>query len=340
MTSTEHTSSLDDAVHVKRLNELVKETFLLWDEVWVGFSWRHYYYNHTQRVCALGLEIGRHEGADLTKLEYAAILHDITKRYDGKIVTDSQGRRILDGNGFWRNELLMPKRENLVTKLYRKYDQFHKLHNISGALIAQKILEHYGFPNDFCSSVSSIIKSHLNPDIYREESSSDSLEKKILYEADTLDANLGLTAFYRNIQINTHYLTIEKGRPTLQQYISQIEPWIERKITFLDLMSTKTGAHKAKQRLARMKKIYAQILEELHGDLHKSLEYGLLGIIKGFMDQNQDPNLEAEMNHLLTRWIPTRSKMLKTEADPRTTLLFQRAVNFCHLLSLETKGQA
>lgn len=339
MPSTEYQFSLDDAVLMKRLNELVRETFLLWDEVWVGFSWRHYYYNHTQRVRALSLEIGRHEGADLKKLEYAAVLHDVTKRYDGKILTDSQGRRILDGNGFWRNELLMPKKENPVTKLYRKFDQFHTLHNVSGAFIAQKILEFYGFPPDFCVSVSSIIKSHLNPDIYKEESSSDFLEKKILYEADTLDANLGLTAFYRNIQINTHYMTIENGRPTLRQYVSRIEPWIERKIAFLDLTSTKTGTHMARQRLERMKEIYSQILDELHGDLQKSLEYGLLGIIKGFMDQNQDPDLEDEMNHLLNSWIPTRSKMLKTQADPRTKLIFQRAVKFCHLLSLETKGQ-
>ena len=340
MPSSDLKSSMDDSVIVTRLNELVGETFRLWDEVWVGFSWRHYYYNHTQRVRALSLEIGRREGADLKKLEYAAILHDITKRYDGPIIIDSQGRRILDGNGFWRNELLMPKKENLVTRLYRKFDLFHKLHNVSGARIAQHILELYGLPDDFCVSVSSIIKSHLNPEVYKGESSSDFLEKKILYEADTLDANLGLTAFYRNIQINTHYMTLTKGRPTLRQYVRRIEPWIERKVAFLDLPSTPTGIHMAKQRLKRMKEVHDQILDELHGEVQKSLEYGLLGILKGFMDQNQDPNLEAEMNHLLTRWIPTRSKMLKTEADPRTTLLFQRAVNFCHLLSLETKGQA
>jgi hypothetical protein len=340
MPPTDGTSSIDDTVMVKRLNELVEETFRLWDEVWVGFSWRHYYYNHTQRVRALSLEIGRQEGADLQKLEYAAILHDITKRYDGPIITDSQGRRMLDENGFWRNELLMPKKENLVTRLYRKLDKFHQLHNVSGARIAQHILELYGFPADFCVSVSSIIKSHLNPDIYKEESSSDFLEKKILYEADTLDANLGLTAFYRNIQINTHYMTLAKGRPTLQQYISRIEPWIERKVAFLAVPSTPTGTHIAKQRLERMKETHAHILDELHGEVQKSLEYGLMGILKDFMDQNHDPNLEDEVNHLLTHWIPTRRQMVKTDADPQTTRIFHRAVKFCHLLSLETKGQA
>ncbi len=340
MPSSDLKSAMDDSVIVKRLNELVRETFRLWDEVWVGFSWRHYYYNHTQRVRALSLEIGRREGADLQKLEYAAILHDITKRYDGPIITDSQGRRILDENGFWRNELLMPNKENLVTRLYREFDLFHTLHNVSGAKIAQHVLELYGFPDEFCVSVSSIIKSHLNPEVYQGESSSDLLEKKILYEADTLDANLGLTAFYRNIQINTHYMTLTKGRPTLRQYIRRIEPWIERKVAFLDLPSTPTGIHMAKQRLTRMKEIHAQILDELQGEAPKSLEYGLLGILKGFMDQNQDPNLEDELHHLLTRWIPTRRQMLKTDADHRTTRIFHRAVKFCHQLSRETQGRA
>ncbi|MCJ7608261.1 HD domain-containing protein, partial [Candidatus Bathyarchaeota archaeon] len=89
-----------------RLSELARETFLLWDQSWVDFSWRHYYYEHTQRVRALALEIGRHEAADLDKLQYAALLHDITKRYDGKILRDSQGRRITNEYGFWRNEFL------------------------------------------------------------------------------------------------------------------------------------------------------------------------------------------------------------------------------------------
>jgi len=144
---------IDDEAVLKGLNELVKETFLLWDEIWVGFSWRHYYFNHTQRVRALSLEIGRREGADLRKLEYSAVLHDVTKRYDGRVLTDSQGKRVLDENGFWHNELLMPKRENVATKLYRELNQFGNLHNVSGASVAKKLLESYGLPSSFSSSV-------------------------------------------------------------------------------------------------------------------------------------------------------------------------------------------
>lgn len=51
--------ALGDIEILARLSDLMRETFLLWDEPWVDFSWRHYYYEHTQRVRALALEIGR-----------------------------------------------------------------------------------------------------------------------------------------------------------------------------------------------------------------------------------------------------------------------------------------
>lgn len=333
-------SFLKDEAILRELSELVKETFLLWDEVWVGFSWRHYYFDHTQRVRALCLEIARHEAADLRKLEYAALLHDLTKRYDGKILTDSQGKRILDENGFWRNELLIPKRENIVTRLYRDYNQFHRLHNVSGALVAKKILESYGFPSDFCTSVSSIIEGHLKPEPREGDSSLDILERKILYEADTIDANLGLTAFYRNIQIHTHSAIVEKGLPDLRQYVGRIGPWVKTKTSFIDRMMTETGAQIAGRRYGKMEEFASQIMEELQNNFLQSLEYGTLGIMKYFMDCNQDPNLPDEMNNLLTRWIPDCEKRLKTEKDPETQLIFQRAVNFCHLLSQEAEGKA
>ena len=98
----------DDARILKEIEELVQETFLLWDEKRVGFSWRYYFFNHTQRVRMLSLSIGRKEGADLRKLEYAALMHDITKRYDGNFLTDKDGKRVVDEHGFWKNEMLPP----------------------------------------------------------------------------------------------------------------------------------------------------------------------------------------------------------------------------------------
>ena len=336
--SKSYFEEIDDAVILKKLNKLVKETFLLWDEVWVGFSWRYYFFNHTQRVRALSLKIGRNEDVDLKKLEYAAILHDVTKRYDGRILTDSEGRRILDEEGFWHNELLMPKRENLVTTLYRKYNYLHKLHNVTAAFIAEKILRSYGFPIDFYSSVSSIIKGHLRPDAYSKKSSSNILERRILYEADTIDANLGLTAFFRHVNICTHRSLLEDGRVDLQEYVNRIEPWMKTKAFFIDRMMTETGIRIARERNERMKEVYSNMENELQNNFIDSLNYGILGIIGYFIDHNQDPCLQDEMNYLSSTWITEREKMLKTETDPNTKIIFQRAVNFYNLLSQELEG--
>ena len=331
---------MDDESVLKELSELVKATFLLWEDAWVGFSWKHYYFNHTQRVRALSLEIGRREGADLRKLEYAALLHDITKRYDGNIITDDQGKRILDESGFWRNELLVPKRENLITRLFEENKQYHKLHNVTGAVMAKKILENYGFSQNFRTSVGFIIEGHLKPDIFEEKASSDVLERKILYEADTIDSNLGLTAFYRNIQIYTHSAIAEKGAVDLRQYICRIDKWIKTKSPFIDKMMTRTGTQIARERYRRMGEFSSQITEDLQNSFSQSLEYGILGLIKYFMNCNQYPNLQDEMIYLFAVWIPKYEKMQKTETNPKAQLIFQRAVSFCHLLSQEIEGKA
>jgi putative nucleotidyltransferase with HDIG domain len=325
---------------LSKLNELARETFLLWDEPWVDFSWRHYYYEHTQRVRALALEIGRHEAADLDKLEYAALLHDITKRYDGKILRDSQGRRVTDEYGFWRNELLMPARENMVTRLYREHRQFHKLHNVSGALVAEKILESYGLPEGFRRSVASIIEGHLKLGNGADSSSPDVLERNILYEADTMDANLGLIAFYRNIHINTHNAIATKGKADVAQYVRLIESWIQTKIPFVERMETVTSIGVAERRLERMRIIHEQILHEAQTSFALSLEQGILGCVKFFMEHNEDPCLEDEMSYLMTKWIPSHERVLRNGSDPETQAMLQRAALFCSLLSQEIQGKS
>jgi len=328
----------DDSIILRNLDNLVRQTFLLWDEVWVGFYWRHYYYNHTQRVKALCLDIGNQEHADLQKLEYAALLHDITKRYDGKILTNNQGNRILDANGLWRNELLIPKRGNIITKLYKKYNLYFQLHNESGAFITKHILEAQGLPSNLFNSISKIVERHLKPDSSMEEFSTNQLEAKILYDADTIDANIGLTAFYRNIQIRTHFALTKNGNADLYQYIKGASSWINRKPTFLTKMMTASGSQRAQQRYEIMKDTYEKILEDVNHDFSQSLKYGLLRVIHYFMDNNQDPNLREELNYLLTKWIPQQRKAIKR--DSRYKHVFQKAINFCLSLSQEMTGNA
>src|SRR5919109_520030 len=97
-----------DQERLRRLEELVRQTHLLWDQEWVGFSWRNYTFEHMQRVRALARTIGRPEGADARVLEFAATLHDVTKSYDGEIIVGPDGKRVLDEQGFWKNETLPP----------------------------------------------------------------------------------------------------------------------------------------------------------------------------------------------------------------------------------------
>ena len=89
------------------LEDLVLETYSLWDHNRIGFQWRHYTWNHTKRVRAMGMELGRKAGGDVKKLELAGTLHDITKKYDGEILTDEEGKRVTSAQGFWLNEKLL-----------------------------------------------------------------------------------------------------------------------------------------------------------------------------------------------------------------------------------------
>ena len=328
----------DHRTILQDLAQLVQATFLLWHERWVGFSWRNYYFNHTQRVQALSHTLGVKEDANLTALDFAAILHDITKRYDGEIILDPKGQRALDANGFWHNELLLPQKENIVTSLYRQYDLFQTLHNHSGAIVARHLLETYGFNQAFCHFISTIIENHLKPD-HDSDQDEQYLEKQILYEADTLDSNIGLTAFYRNIQIRTHYAIKKRGHADLSEYIPTIAPWISRKRSFMEKIVTATGVTIAETRLQRMNFFYSQILNDYHNHFEPSRRFGLLGIMQYFMDHNSDPNLTAELSYLQNHWLPNRYKQIQQLQDKSSQHLFSNASRFCHLLQQEITGQ-
>ena len=184
-----------DRAVLSELEGLVRETYTLWDEEWVGFSWRNYTYDHVQRVRALARTIGAEEGADDRVLNFAGLLHDITKAYDGEIITDEQGNRVLDENGFWQNETLAPARENVVTEVYDRLDLAGQLHNVSGAHMADWLLSERGYPGQFRVAVGA---GHRGALAGRRRAT---VEGRSLYDADTIDANIGMPAFYRNIQI-------------------------------------------------------------------------------------------------------------------------------------------
>src|SRR6476659_4762825 len=108
--------------HYPEIEQVVVDTFAMWNVFRVGFSWRKYYLDHTLQVQNLSLRMARELDADPEQLRYAAILHDITKRYDGAILKDAEGKNVIDGEGFWLNETVSPDRANWVSGLYDRLD--------------------------------------------------------------------------------------------------------------------------------------------------------------------------------------------------------------------------
>ena len=316
-----------------KIEALVAETFGLWDEGWVGFSSPRYCLNHTHRVRNLSREIGRREGADLRVLEYATLLHDITKRYDGVILMDDQGNRVVDERGFWQNEPLLPARENRVTELYRTNDLSGTLHNLSGAIIAEKVLEEHGLPQAFRSAVASVVRGHLRSE--HADWDGGGLEGDILHEADTMDSNLGLVAFFRNIQIHTHRAVERTGKLELREYVQYIPNWLDMKEDFLIKTHTATGQKLGETRQQRNREIYEQLARETE-DFDVNVRFGLLGVVQYLMSCHEDPDMPAQMAHLRETWIPERQN---TPDGPVAREALDRTLNFVALLESEVAGE-
>ena len=303
-----------DRAVLSELEGLVRETYTLWDEEWVGFSWRNYTYDHVQRVRALARTIGAEEGAADRVLNFAGLLHDITKAYDGEIITDEQGNRVLDENGFWQNETLAPARENVVTEVYDRLALAGQLHNVSGARMADWLLSERGYPADFRVAVGAAIEAHLLAD------DGATVEGRALYDADTIDANIGMPAFYRNIQIGMRRQDVtfasrgesfpEWLRANLAEHLHEyltdrVAIWIDgKRRDFIPKMTTAAGRQVAEERIARL----TQVLAELHGeldDLETALAHGGTAVVRYFMENRSNPALSEQLELLTKQWLRT-----------------------------------
>ena len=314
-----------DAAALQALDALVQETHLLWDEEWVGFSWRNYTYEHMQRVRGLSRTMGRDEGADPRVIEFAATLHDVTKSYDGEIIVGPDGKRVLDENGFWKNETLRPKRANRVTELYEQLGLGGSLHNVSGGQVAAALLDEAGYPSHFRERVDRAIREHLMA------GSDASLEGRVLYDADTIDANIGLPAFYRNIQISLRGQDrqyerrgesfVEWLKAHLPEYLDgylkeRIPTWIEGKQKdFIPKMTTAAGRRVAQGRIDRLIQINNELIGELEG-LEEAVESGRLAVVRYFMENRRNPRLTEQLGLLEQRWagsgpVPGTAELLR-----------------------------
>ena len=323
--------------------QLVVDTFSLWDVTRVGFSWRKYYLDHTRQVQSLSLRMARELGADPEQLRFAAILHDITKRYDGAILKDAAGKNVVNEEGFWLNETVDPARGSWITALYDRLDLHGQIHHVSGATLTQHVLEEFGLPRSFVRPVTKIVAGHLKgrlpPDVqderYRE------VEVRILYDADTIDPNVGLTAFYRNIQINAGRLLERNESPDLRAYVEGLPRWLDMKEGFRDQMLTERGREICDERQARNREIACMLREEL-ADEAVNRRYGLLGVLEYLFTNPEDPGLHEHAAGLSDAWLPQRERLLAGENEldrDAATQALERSRRFTRMLHGEIAGE-
>jgi len=293
------------------LDALVRETCALWDPGWVTFNWRRYTYDHVQRVRGLALTLCRREGGDPRVVELAALLHDITKPYDGEYLADAAGKRLLDEQGYWRNEVRRPLRANEVTALYDRLSLAGLLHSESGAAIAGHLLRQHAIDEAICERVARAIRHHLQPP------AGAGLESRLLYDADTLDANIGLPAFVRNIYINLHFYDARRspGSPPIAEVLGRapldfLRPYVVEKLPawtegkerdFVPRLLTAAARELATARLRRMADTWA-ILEEDLLDYPTTSRHGCLAVVLHYMLHQEDPSIAAETAYLADEW--------------------------------------
>ena len=288
-----------------RLEELVRSTYLLWDEEWVGFNWRNYTFEHVKRVRALSRLLGTAEGADALVLEYASLLHDITKGYDGEILM-KDGQRVLDANGLWRNRVLAPARRNLVTDLYDEMGLGGLLHNESGARMADALMAGSHLPAHLRERVSSVILAHLRPGEHV------GVEERVLYDADTIDANIGLPAIHRHLYIVLHREEVQRGedfagwvggqhQEFLNWYLRERVPsWLSgKRQDFLGRLTTDAGRRIGEERLDNLLEKVNLLTAELT-DLERNLRSGALAVMGYLIDNRFNPRMSHQMSVLLS----------------------------------------
>lgn len=304
------TETESDQETLAELDAIMRATFQLWDQEWVGFSWRNYTYDHVRRVRNLAVSLGGEEGADTRVIDFAAVLHDITKSYDGAILM-KDGKRVLDANGFWQNEFLLPQRDNHVTALYERLGLQGQLHNESGGAIANALLDERGYPADFREHVVEVIRTHL---MVKEWSS---LEGRCIYDADTLDANIGHPALFRNVHITMHNLErqhAQRGesvddllhhhlRAHLEPYVTErLAGWVNGKEhDFVPKMTTEAGRSRAMARIERLQKTVEAMTAEF-ANYDEEIEHGRLAVLVYFMRNRQNPALSEQFPELQARW--------------------------------------
>jgi hypothetical protein len=301
------------------LDRLLRETYALWEPGWVTFNWRGYTYDHVQRVRGLAVTLYQREQTmpdptEMRVVEMAALLHDITKPYDGEYLTDGAGKRVVNAHGHWLNEVRRPQGSNEVTALYDRLNLAGSVHHESGATLAYELLRAWGLDEALCGRVAETIRDHLQP---RQGAPLASL---CLYDADTLDANIGLPAFVRNIYINLHFYDARKTSesPALEQLLADapldfLRPYIREKLPawsegkqrdFIPRLATASARALALTRLERLTATWAALGQELDDYAYYS-RHGRLAVVLHYMRHRDEPSIADETTYLAQDWLLT-----------------------------------
>jgi len=332
------------ALPEQQIEQLVIDTFSLWDVRRVGFSWRRYYLDHTRQVRALALRLGTALEADVRQLRLAAILHDISKRYDGAIRKDGEGRTLVDEEGLWLNETVRPDRANWVTQMYDRLGLQGRVHHLSGAVLTEHVLRDCGYPASDARAIGKIVRGHLKGSVppavhaerYRE------VEVRILYDADTIDPNVGLPALYRNVQIHAG-AALARGEPVeLAAYVRGLSRWLDAKEGFREHMLTPAGREVCEDRQTHLRSLGRELEAELEAEpLHR--RFGLLGVLEQLFTDPEDPSLHEHAERLRSRWLPERRTELAAasrSARERGAEALERSERFITRLHAEMVGEA
>jgi HD superfamily phosphohydrolase YqeK len=299
---------------LEELDQLVRSTYLLWEAGWVTFNWRNYTYDHVQRVRGLALALARLENANSLVTGFSALLHDVTKAYDGEYLADAQGKRLVDAQGYWRCSTRTPVGQNEVTLLYDRLRLDGQVHSISSAAIAWHVMRKRGYTHTEREHVAEAIREHLGPQ------PGASVESLCLYDADLIDANIGLPAFIRNIYIHQHFYDLRRtgNQPSMAELLGDnprtyLEPyiretlvrWIESKARdFPPQLRTTAARSLAVARLNRLQAFSGELARELD-DWEYNIQHGSLAVMLYLMLRGDDPSIAQEIEVLSNGWIQT-----------------------------------
>jgi len=197
-------------------------------------------WSHVNRVKNLALKIGKKENADLEVVEIATLLHDIGRKEEMK----NKGKK---DNGI-------------------KF-----CHATEGAKEAKKILTDFDIDEKSVDNIVHCISSHR----FRNEEKPETLEAKVLFDADKLDS-IGAVGIARDFVFVGHFNTVMyTGREKEQiesgknfDFTEEDTALLEyhKKLKYIkDKMQTNTGKKFAKERHDFMVKFFERFWDEVNG---------------------------------------------------------------------------